>query len=174
MGPNQKIFLFLIVLIIANLFFIFSYFKTNYIGKVIFNKATKNLETGFVTKVIDGDTVVVNGESVRLLGIDADEKNEPCYKEAKKRVEELVLNKEVILEKDIKDKDQYKRSLRYIFVEENGIKINVNLILVEECLAIARFYEDKNHKEEILQTEINARENKIGCKWNQIGTIIHS
>ena len=29
----------------------------------------------FVTKIIDGDTVVVEGEHVRLLGIDSDERN---------------------------------------------------------------------------------------------------
>src|SRR3989344_971992 len=43
-----------------------------------------------VTKVIDGDTVVVQGgEHVRLSGIDADEKNYPCYGDAKIGLEKL-------------------------------------------------------------------------------------
>ena len=53
-----------------------------------------------VTKVIDGDTVIAEGESIRLLGIDADEKGYPCYSAAKMRIEELVLGKEVYLESD--------------------------------------------------------------------------
>ncbi|MBU4406858.1 MAG: hypothetical protein KKB24_04645, partial [Candidatus Altiarchaeota archaeon] len=39
-----------------------------------------------VTKVIDGDTVVVEGEHVRLIGIDADERGYPCHDEAKDRL----------------------------------------------------------------------------------------
>ncbi|MEK6873121.1 MAG: thermonuclease family protein [Nanoarchaeota archaeon] len=159
----------LIISLLGNLFLIVS-LKPGFIGNVVFGLEKfepANLETGFVTKVIDGDTVVVGGESIRLLGIDTNERGEKCYKEAKIRLEELVLNKEIKLERDVKDKDQYKRLLRYVFVEENeeGL-INVNLILVGEGLAIARFYEDKKYKKEILETETKARENKIGCKWS--------
>ena len=123
-----------------------------------------DLEYFVVTKVIDGDTAIINGESTRLLGIDADERGYPCYKEAKQRIEELILNKEVGLEKDGEDKDQYQRYLRYIFL--NGK--NINLQLVEEGLAVARFFpKNKKYKEEILAAEIKARKNKIGCKWRE-------
>lgn len=122
------------------------------------------VEEGFVGKVIDGDTVVINGESVRLLGIDANERGEDCYVEAKKKLEELVLNKNVKLEKDVKDKDQYKRYLRYIFINNT----NINLQMVEEGLAIARFYEDRKYQKEILDSEKKARENKFGCKWKEL------
>jgi len=115
-----------------------------------------------VTKIIDGDTVVVEGNHVRLLGIDADERGYPCYNEAKQRLEELILNKEVILEKDQTDKDQYDRYLRYIFLNSK----NINLKLVEEGLAVARFYpEDVKYKDKIIKAETQARENKRGCKW---------
>lgn len=121
-------------------------------------------EHSFVTKIIDGDTVVVNGESVRLLGIDADERGYPCYKEAKQRIEELLLNKEIELEIEGENKDQYKRYLRYIFL--NGK--NINLQLVEEGLAVARFYpQNIKYKTEILAAEKQAREDKIGCKWKE-------
>ena len=115
------------------------------------------------TKIIDGDTIIVEGGySVRILGIDADESGYPCYEEAKKRLEGLILNKEVKLEKDLTDVDQYKRCLRYIFLGEQ----NIGLELVKEGLAIARFYEpDVKYKEEITLAEKAAIENKVGCKW---------
>ncbi len=120
-------------------------------------------DEGVVTKVIDGDTVIVNGENVRLLGIDSDEKGYPCYSSAKDRIEELLLSKEVQLEKDVEDKDQYGRYLRYIFLESK----NINLQMVEEGLAIARFYpQNVKYKEEIISAEQEAREDKIGCKWS--------
>lgn len=53
-----------------------------------------------VTKVIDGDTILVEGgKTIRLLGIGADEKGYSCYESAKIFLENLVLNKKVKLEK---------------------------------------------------------------------------
>ena len=116
-----------------------------------------------VTKVIDGDTFLIEGGySVRILGIDADERGYPCYEAAKKRLEELVLSKEVKLEKGKEDLDQYCRYLRYVFLDDK----NISLELVKEGLVVARFSpEDTKYREEIIQAEKEARENKIGCKW---------
>jgi len=120
-------------------------------------------ENTIVTKVIDGDTVVVEGGShVRLLGMDADEKGYPCYESAKVGLESLVLGKQVKLEKDKTDADQYGRCLRYIFI--GGA--NVGVQLVKEGLAVARFYEpDVKYRQEISNAEKSAEENKAGCKW---------
>jgi micrococcal nuclease len=131
-----------------------------------------NLDDGtvkFVTKVIDGDTFLIEGGySVRILGIDADERGYPCYEAAKERLEELILNKEVKLEKGKEDFDQYCRYLRYVFVDDK----NVSLELVREGLAVARFSpEDTNYREEISLAEKGARENKIGCKWGSIAKV---
>lgn len=117
-----------------------------------------------VTKVIDGDTVVVQGGyHIRLLGMDADEKGYPCYDAAKTRLEDLVLAKQVLLEKDKTDVDQYGRCLRYIFVSNT----NVDVQLVKEGLAVARFYEpDVKYRTEITDAESYAQQNKIGCKWS--------
>jgi micrococcal nuclease len=122
-------------------------------------------ERGIVTKVIDGDTIIIEGKyKIRLLGIDADEIGQPCYEITKSRLEEMVLNKEVILENDQIDKDQYGRFLRYIFINNQ----NVNLQLVEEGLATPLFYESNlKYKEEITKTENEAKINKIGCKWRK-------
>lgn len=118
-----------------------------------------------VTKILDGDTVIIEGGySIRLLGIDADEKGYPCYKSAKEKLEELVLNKEVYLESDKEDQDQYKRYLRYLILDGD----NINLRLVKEGLAIARFSpENTKYKEEIISAERETRDNKIGCKWGE-------
>ncbi len=121
-------------------------------------------EEVLVTKIIDGDTIIVEGGfNVRLLGIDADERGYPCYEEASNRLEELILNKKVRLIKDISDVDQYQRCLRYVFLDEQ----NIGLELVKEGLAIARFYEpDVKYKEEIVLAEKTAVDNKVGCKWS--------
>jgi len=123
------------------------------------------VEKKLVTKIIDGDTVTIEGgERVRLLGIDADERDYPCYEPAKQRLEELVLNKEVCLESDGEDQDQYKRYLRYLILDGE----NINLRLVEEGLAIAYFYpQNVKYRDEITKAEKEARENKIGCKWSE-------
>ena len=117
-----------------------------------------------VTKVIDGDTVVVEGGyHVRLLGMDADEKGYPCYDSAKTRLEQLVLAKQIILEKDKTDVDQYGRCLRYIFLGNT----NIDTQLVAEGLAVARFYApDVKYRTEITAAEQQAQQNKIGCKWS--------
>lgn len=131
---------------------------------VISSKKCLANENSFVTKVIDGDTVVVEGGyHVRLLGIDSDEKGYPCYESAKTRLETLVLGKMVKLEKDRTDLDQYGRCLRYIILDNK----NIDTQIVGEGLAIARFYEpDTKYKTEISLAEHNAIAGKIGCKWS--------
>jgi len=125
--------------------------------------------TKLVTKIIDGDTFLIEGGySVRILGIDADEKGYPCYEAAKERLEELILNKKVKLEKEKENFDQYCRYLRYVFVDGQ----NVPLELVKEGLAVARFSpEDTKYREEISLAEKEARENKIGCKWGSVAKV---
>ena len=71
-----------------------------------------------VTEVIDGDTIKVGYKSVRLIGINAPETNEPCYEEAKEMLKELVEHKKVRMEKDVEDRDDYGRLLRYVYVDE--------------------------------------------------------
>ncbi len=97
------------------------------------------LQQAQVLEVIDGDTIKTENETIRLLNINTAEKNELCYEEAKTRLEQLVLNKQVWLERDKEDYDQYDRKLRYIFLYENKNPENydgmVNLLLLKEGLA---------------------------------------
>ncbi|MAG02771.1 hypothetical protein CMI42_05520 [Candidatus Pacearchaeota archaeon] len=164
----KRLILIIMILVVIGSFIYLGFYFSNITGEVVFDDAESFGDKGFVTRVIDGDTVVIKGESVRLLGIDSDERGYDCYNEAKKRMEELVLNKEIRLEKDKRDKDQYRRYLRYLFVEIGEEEINVNLQMVKEGMAIARFYEDKKYKNEILKAEIESREDERGCKWSGI------
>jgi len=122
-------------------------------------------EKVIVTKIIDGDTIIVQGgETIRLLGMDCDERGKPCYTPAKKRIEEILLNNKVSLEMATEDKDLYGRSLRYIFLEG----VNVNEQMVEEGLCVARFPEDIKYKKDIVEAESFAIKNSVGCKWSEI------
>ena len=117
------------------------------------------------TKIIDGDTFLIEGGySVRILGIDADERGYPCYDAAKTGLEELILNKEVRLEKGKEELDQWCRYLRYVFLDNK----NISLELAKEGLVVARFSpEDVKYREEIAQAEKEAKDNKVGCKWGE-------
>ena len=118
-----------------------------------------------VTKVLDGDTILVEGgEHIRLIGIEADESAYPCYEQAKERLEDLILGKTVRLEQDVSDVDLYGRCLRYVFLDGG----NINIQMVAEGVAVARFYEpDTAYKDEIIEAEQQAKENGLGCKWEQ-------
>jgi len=129
------------------------------------NPIASKTAQAIVTKVLDGDTIIIQGGfHVRLLGIDADEPDYLCYQAAKTQLEELILGKTVVLESDAQDKDQYGRLLRYIFLDGK----NINEQMVAEGLAIARFYpENQKYKDQIIAAESAAMNNKIGCKWQQ-------
>ena len=120
-------------------------------------------ETSVVSRVIDGDTVeLIDGERVRLIGIDTPEKGNKCYKESAIRLSELVEGKDVILERDVEDKDRYGRLLRFIFL----YKENINVKLVREGLA--KMYTIKpnvKYHEEIQEAFLSAR-TESGCLWS--------
>src|SRR3989338_1581738 len=88
-------------------------------------------EVVFVDRVIDGDTIVTGNRSIRLLGINTPERGELYYNEAKEFLESKVLNKTVRLEFGKERFDLYKRTLAYVFLEEE----NINLGIVENGFA---------------------------------------
>jgi endonuclease YncB( thermonuclease family) len=114
----------------------------------------------FVIKVIDGDTLTTaDGEKVRLLGINTPEKGHRYYEEAKQALRELVENKTVELEIDVVEKDKYGRSLRYIFLGD----IFVNLEMVKKGYANTYTLPPNVRYESNLQTAQEfAKENKLG------------
>ena len=145
------------LIIVISFVFLFWFFLQN-TGNTV-------LQETLVTKVIDGDTFLIEGGTkVRMLGIDTDERGYPCYSEAKTALEGKILNKYVVLEMDREDRDQYDRLLRWVWVNDTLI----NFELVKQGFAVARFEQDAKYQEEIRAAEHAAIENKIGCKWSSL------
>lgn len=92
--------------------------------------------TYLVTRVVDGDTVELgNGETVRLVGIDAPEVGECGYERAADNLARLALGKPVRLGRSDEDRDRYDRLLRYVDVGAQ----DAGLWLIKNGLAIARY-----------------------------------
>jgi len=97
-------------------------------------------ETAKIDRIIDGDTIVSNKTSIRLLGINTPERGEKYYQEAKEFLEGLLLNKTVKLEFGKDKYDKYDRLLAYVFLDEE----NINLKLIEKGFANYYFYSGKD------------------------------
>ena len=85
-----------------------------------------------VIKVLDGDTIVLmGGDRVRLLGVDAPEKGEYLADVSRNWLIRRVEGQDVSLEK-CEEKDQYGRILALVL--KNGV--NINMRLLAEGLAV--------------------------------------
>lgn len=93
--------------------------------------APSNRQRATVTRIIDGDTIELStGQKLRYIGIDTPEitGKDECYaQESAAKNTELVLNKQVELEKDVSETDRYGRLLRYVYLE--GKMVNQTLVL---------------------------------------------
>lgn len=128
-------------------------------------------ESATVIEVIDGDTIKTNNnETIRLLHVNTPEKGEKCYSEAKTRLKELVENKTVWLERDMKDKDKYNRKLRYVFLSYNTDSKNfddfVNLIMIREGYALLLMIEPNTKYQQIFERAIKDAAQEEGCIWS--------
>jgi len=112
-------------------------------------------------RVVDGDTIVLNGEKIRFSGIDTPELKQTCMKGDEKffcgKTAKMLLIKKIGNQtpKCISEgKDAYKRTLGECFV--NGESLST--FLVRNGYAFAyRKYSDKFIKDEEF-----AKENKLG------------
>lgn len=116
-------------------------------------------------RVIDGDTikVLVDGEeeSVRLIGIDANEPGDCLADEATVRLSELVAGG-FELERDVTNRDRFGRLLRYVIVGGEP----VSLTLAAEGLALARRYPpDIAYAEALELTQLEAQSAGLGI-WD--------
>lgn len=128
-----------------------------------------------VVRVIDGDTIELGGgEKMRYIGIDAPETVDPrrpmqCFgSAATARNRELVEGKLVRISKDVSDRDQYGRLLRYVYVyDQQGNEVLVNFVLVQEGFAHASAHPPDVKLQSLLeQAQENARTQKVGL-WKQ-------
>lgn len=117
-------------------------------------------EQALVTRVIDGDTVeLTDGRHVRYLGIDTPESGDYYAEEATSRNKDLVEGKTVELQRGNRDKDEYGRLLRYVYVD--GIFVNAEL--VAEGYATAYIFDsDDRYSQILVQLEQYARMRELG------------
>lgn len=112
-------------------------------------------------KIIDGDTIHIGKNKIRLHGIDAPEWNQPCTinntvwecgEKSTLALKRLIDNQTVVCE--IKNIDQYKRYIAVCFSN----KINLNKEMVHNGWAIAYRY----YSEDYIDEEEVAQKNKVG------------
>ena len=116
-------------------------------------------ETATVTRVIDGDTIIIGtGQRVRYIGIDTPEvypEMEDWGMEAWEANRRLVEGKKVRLERDVSETDKYSRLLCYVFVDD----IFVNAELVRLGLAESKSYPpDTKYQNHLEKLEAEARQ----------------
>lgn len=142
------------------------------------NNQTENIT---VNRVIDGDSIVLNGgKTLRYVGIGAPEKKDKYYEEATDLNRQLVEGKQIRLEFDKYTDDRFGRELAYGWVipdpntyilttpNSNG-EINVPIELVRQGLAKVVIYEKRAkllYQDELLEAEQLAKEEKLGI-WSK-------
>ena len=126
-----------------------------------------------IAKVIDGDTIKINSDKIRLFGIDAPEKqqqcsrswltisflsfskNYPCGQISANRLKKKINDKFVICKSS--SKDRYKRFIAECFLN----KTNINAWMVQTGHAVV--YEKYSKK--FVAQEIFAKKEKLGL-WS--------
>ena len=117
-------------------------------------------------KIVDGDTIHIDKDKIRFLGIDAPELNQTCLSN-NQVIKCGVLSKELLIKKIANKKpiciregvDQYNRILAECFIEQESL----SSFLVRNGYAFAyRRYSDKFIKDENF-----AKENRNGM-WSMI------
>jgi len=136
------------------LFLVISFFLSSFFLTL---KDVKSYEI----KVVDGDTIHLNGKKIRFSGIDTPELKQTCSKnnqiifcgiEAKKLLINIIGNKEVECVEE--GKDQYKRILAECFVNNQSL----SKYLVREGYAFAY----RKYSTKYIPDEDYAKKNKKG------------
>ncbi len=86
-----------------------------------------------VTRVVDGDTIVVQlgsgrEERVRYIGIDTPEVGDPCAQEATEANARLVEGELIRLVGDVSERDRYERLLAYVYRARDDLFVNEELV----------------------------------------------
>jgi|TARA_B110000438_G_scaffold282890_1_gene310344 endonuclease YncB( thermonuclease family) len=115
-------------------------------------------------KVVDGDTIYLNGEKIRFTGIDTPELKQTCIKDGTKNTcgitaKQKLINKigNNIIECISEGKDQYKRTLAECFVNNESL----SSYLVRSGYAFAY----RRYSKKFIIDEDYAKANQLGM-WS--------
>jgi endonuclease YncB( thermonuclease family) len=125
-----------------------------------------------VLEVIDGDTIVVEWrgrtEHVRLLRVNAPERGQPGFHEAKALLERLTKDMTVALEFERPgERDRYARLLCYVFAE--GSHVNLEVVRAG-CSPFWTKYGDGRYALAFRLAEMEARAKRAGL-WGNPSTL---
>ena len=116
-----------------------------------------------VVSVVDGDTirVSISGQvfTLRYIGMNTPERDQPYYDEATAQNAALVSGKTVFLEKDVSETDRYGRLLRYVHAD--GIFVNAELVRLGYAQA-GTYPPDIKYNHLFFQLEREARQGNRG------------
>ncbi len=126
--------------------------------------------TGFADdlRIVDGDTIKINGEKIRFSGIDAPERKQVCYLNEKKvfcgelskeKLKEKIGTNSITCERE-KDKDFYGRTLAECFINDESL----SKFMVRNGYA---FDYTRYSKKKYAKDEEYAKTNKLGI-WTMI------
>lgn len=118
-----------------------------------------------VVRVVDGDTLVVEGPDgdplrVRVFGVRAPEADERCGPEATSALHQAVGN-EVRLLEDERSEDRFGRELRYVLTRDGTL---VDAALIRMGFAQA-WRDDGAYRDILVALEAEARIEGRGCLW---------
>lgn len=119
-----------------------------------------------LAQVTDGDSIKVEGNNTRLVGIDAPELKQECFNAKKEKYACGVVSKEFLFNlahnKKVvcyySGKDVYQRFLSECFIEGEEISINEKII----ANGMAVVYSFSSHNQKLEDLEQKAKINKIG------------
>ncbi len=118
-----------------------------------------------VIEITDGDTfVLLNGEKVRMIGINAPEESDIYGIEATNYLSRLILNKEVLLQSDKigKDRDRYGRLLRYVVLDS----VDINRKMISDGYAFAYLKYKFSKKNEYRNAQLSSQKLGFGIWGN--------
>ncbi|HEX5981717.1 MAG TPA: thermonuclease family protein [Nitrososphaeraceae archaeon] len=129
---NKRLLFIVIIVLIIISFSTYVLYKANYKQE---NKKQANVEfEGIVNHIVDGDTLDINDNRIRLALVNTPERGQEGYMKAKKLVQSLCLNKkgEVDIDDGQRRGDRYGREVGVVYCDG----INLNKELIENNLAI--------------------------------------
>ena len=128
---NAKLLLIGIVILIIITLVIYARDNSRSINQ---NKLDDDIELeGIVTHIVDGDTLDINDNRIRLSLVNTPERGQKGYMEAKELVQDICLNKKAQIDIDDGQRrgDRYGRDIGIVYCDG----ININKVLIEKNLA---------------------------------------